>query len=374
MKFSVSSSILSSRLQALSKVISNKSTLPILDNFLFELSGNSLVITASDSENLMKASLLLDNCDGTGRFTIPSKTILDATRELPEQPLNFEVDLSTYSVKVNYLNGVYNLVAQSAEEYPPYKELTNLSGSITIPSNLLNTNLVRTLFATGQDELRPVMNGVYFDLTPEHLAIVATDGQKLVRNRISSIKTQAPTAFILPKKPATLLRNVLTKDESVVTINFDQRNAEIHFADGLLSCRLIEGRYPNYNSVIPQENPHRLTIDRKSLISALRRVLPFASSTQLVRLHIELGKLELSSEDLDFSTSAKETLVCDYDSTPMNIGFRGSLLTDVLNNLEGDDVIIGLADPSRAGVILPATPQVEDEEVLMLIMPALLND
>ncbi|MDD7462115.1 MAG: DNA polymerase III subunit beta [Prevotellaceae bacterium] len=374
MKFSVSSSILSSRLQALSKVISNKSTLPILDNFLFELSGNSLVITASDSENLMKTSLLLDNCDGTGRFTIPSKTILDATRELPEQPLNFEVDLSTYSVKVNYLNGVYNLVAQSAEEYPLYKELTNLSGSITIPSNLLNTNLVRTLFATGQDELRPVMNGVYFDLTPEHLAIVATDGQKLVRNRISSIKTQAPTAFILPKKPATLLRNVLTKDESVVTINFDQRNAEIHFADGLLSCRLIEGRYPNYNSVIPQENPHRLTIDRKSLISALRRVLPFASSTQLVRLHIELGKLELSSEDLDFSTSAKETLVCDYDSTPMNIGFRGSLLTDVLNNLEGDDVIIGLADPSRAGVILPATPQVEGEEVLMLIMPALLND
>lgn len=373
MKFSVSSSILSSRLQALSKVLSSKSTLPILDNFLFELSGNLLVITASDSENLMKASLQLDQCDGEGRFTIPSRTILDATRELPEQPLTFEVDLAKYTVKVHYLNGVYNFIAQSAEEYPQHKALADLSGSITIQSSVLSANLVRSLFATGQDELRPVMNGVYFDLTQEHLAIVASDGQKLVRNRITNIKTQAPTAFILPKKPAMLLRNVLAKDDSIVTINFDQRNAEIQFVDGFLSCRLIEGRYPNYNSVIPQENPHRITIDRKSLISALRRVLPFASTTQLVRLHVEMGKLELSSEDLDFSTSAKESLVCDYDSMTMNIGFRGSSLTDVLSNLESEDVVIVLADPSRAGVIFPAS-QPENEDVLMLIMPMLLND
>lgn len=374
MKFSISSSVLSSHLQVLAKVISNKNSLPILDNFLFELYNNVLTLTASDSENLMKSTLKLEQCDGEGRFTIPSRTILDATRELPEQPLWFEVDMSSFAVKVIYQNGVYNFTAQSAEEYPKHKDLTDLSGKIELSSTVLNNNIVRSLFATAQDELRPVMNGIYFDLTPENLSIVASDGHKLVRNRINNVKGEEATSFILPKKPATLLRNVLQKDESIVTIKFDQRNAEIQFTGGLLSCRLIEGRYPNYNSVIPQENPNHITIDRKALISVLRRVLPFASeSSQLIRFHVETGKLELSSEDLDFATSAKETLICDYNGMPMNIGFKGGSLTEVLGNLESEDVVIELADPSRAGIIIPAT-QPENEEVLMLIMPMLLND
>ena len=219
-----------------------------------------------------------------------------------------------------------------------------------------------------------VMNGVFFDLTAEGLAIVASDGHKLVRNRNFGIKSDMPTSFILPKKPATLLKNVLGKDGGDVVIKFDSRSAEIQFADGLLCCRLIEGRYPNYNSVIPQNNPNKMTIDRRSLIGALRRVLPFASeSSQLIRFHVETGKLELSSEDIDFATSAKENLTCEYSGQPMSIGFKGPSLTEILNNLESDEVVVELADPSRAGVIVPVT-QPENEDVLMLIMPMLLND
>ena len=215
---------------------------------------------------------------------------------------------------------------------------------------------------------------VDFDLTADGLAVVASDGHKLVRNKNFNIKSETPAAFILPKKPATLLKNVLGKEQEEVIIKFDDRTAEISFAEGVLTCRLIEGRYPNYNSVIPQGNPNQLTIDRRSLIGALKRVLPFASeSSQLVRFHLDAGRLELSSEDIDFATSAKEVVNCEYAGQAMNIGFKGSSLSEILNNLQGDEVIIELADPSRAGIILPAV-QPENEDVLMLIMPMLLND
>jgi DNA polymerase-3 subunit beta len=218
------------------------------------------------------------------------------------------------------------------------------------------------------------MNGIFFDLTSESLAVVASDGHKLVRNKNFAVKSDSPASFILPKKPATLLKNVLAKDGGDVVIKFNDRSAEITFAEGSLSCRLIDGRYPNYNSVIPQNNPNQLTIDRRSLMGALRRVLPFASeSSQLIRFHLEAGKLELSSEDIDFATSAKEVITCEYNGQSMNIGFKGSSLTEILNNLEGDEVVIELADPSRAGIIVPAE-QPENEDVLMLIMPMLLND
>lgn len=195
-----------------------------------------------------------------------------------------------------------------------------------------------------------------------------------MRNKNFEIKSDTPASFILPKKPATLLRTVLTKGEGDVVIKFDNRNAEIRYEGGSLSCRLIEGKYPNYNSVIPQDNPNQLNVDRKGLLGALRRVLPFASeSSQLIRLHLETGKLELSSEDVDFATSAKEQIVCDYTGQTMSIGFKGSSLTDILTNLDSDEVTIQLADPSRAGLIIPST-QPEHQEVLMLIMPMLLND
>ena len=239
---------------------------------------------------------------------------------------------------------------------------------------MLIDNISRSLFATANDELRPVMNGIYFDLTADALAIVASDGHKLVRNKNFTIKSDTPASFNLPKKPASLLKNILSKDGDDATIKFDDRSAEIQFSDGVMRCRLIDGRYPNYNSVIPTNNPCQVTVDRKALQSALRRVLPFASeSSQLIRFHIEMGRFEVSSEDIDFSTSAKEQLSCDYAGSPMSIGFKGSSLMEILGNLTSDNIILQLADPSRAGIIVPAE-QPENEDVLMLIMPMLLND
>ena len=374
MRFTLSSTALSSRLQTLARVINSKNSLPILDSFLFEVRNQQLFITASDSENVMRSVLSLDQVDGEGNFAVPNRTLLDAMKELPEQPLTFDIDLNTLTIKIIYQNGLYNFTAQSADEYPRVQPIPDGATVITIDSQTLADNISRSIFATAQDELRPVMNGIYFDLTPNSLNVVASDGHKLVRNKNFTIKSENPAAFILPKKPATLLKNVLGKDGGDVVIKFDDRSAEISFADGVLFCRLIEGRYPNYNSVIPQNNPNQLNIDRRSLIGALKRVLPFASeSSQLIRFHLEAGKLELSSEDIDFATSAKEVVTCEYAGQSMNIGFKGSSLSEILNNLQGDEVQIELADPSRAGIIVPAQ-QPENEDVLMLIMPMLLND
>lgn len=374
MRFTVSSTALSSKLQALSKVINSKNSMPILECFLFEINGQQLSITASDGENVMKSTIALDAADADARFAVPSATVLEAMRELPEQPLQFDVDLNSKNIIIHYQNGVYNFTAQNADEYPLVQPISGDSRTINLSCELLSENLNRTLFATGQDELRPVMNGVYFDLTSEGLAIVASDGHKLVRNINFNIKTDQPAAFILPKKPATLLKNILGKDAGDVTIKFNERNVEITFTDTVLNSRLIEGRYPNYNSVIPKNNPNRLTIDRKVFISALRRVLPFASeSSQQIRLTLEMGLMKLSSQDIDFSTSAEEKLTCDYTGQNMSIGFKGSSLTEILTNLDCENVDLLLADPSRAGIIVPSQ-QKEGEDVLMLIMPMLLND
>ncbi len=374
MRITLSSSALSSRLGILSKVINSKNGMPILDCFLFEVANSQLTITASDSENVLQTTMPLDYAEGEGKFAVNNRTILDAVKELPEQPLTINVETSTYIIKVIYQNGIYNFTAQNADEYPIVQRMSEGCTSLVLPSITLAESISRALFATAQEELRPVMNGIYFDLTPEALAFVASDGHKLVRNKNYKIQTEQPRSFIMPKKPATLLKNILGKDESDVIIRFDDRNAEIIFTDSVLSCRLIEGRYPNYNSVIPQDNPYQLTVDRKMLLGALRRVLPFASeSSQLVRLHIENGKIEVSSEDIDFSTSAKEEITCDYTGKSMNIGFKGPSLTEILNNLSSEEVTLELADPSRPCLILPAE-QPDGEDILMLIMPMLLND
>ena len=374
MEFTLSSTALSSRLQTLAKVISGKNSLPILDSFLFNVNNGQLTLTTSDSENMMQTSLALDSQEGEGSFALQSQTILDAMRELPEQPLRFSVDLALATITISYQGGEYNFTTLNADEYPRMQPMPENVNVITIDAGVLASSLNRSIFATAQDELRPVMNGIYFDLTPDALAIVASDGHKLVRNKNFAINSETPASFILPKKPANLLKNIFGKDGGDVVIKSDERNAEIHFADGLLVCRLIEGRYPNYNSVIPQSNPNQLTIDRRLLLSALRRVLPFGSkSSQLVKFKLAAGSLELSSEDIDYATKAHETLACDYAGQNMSIGFKGSSLTEILSNLDGDQVNIELADPSRAGIIVPVE-QPENEDVLMLLMPMLLSD
>ena len=375
MRFTVSSSALSSKLNMLAKVIGSKNSLPILDCFLFQVANGEMSITASDSDNVIKSTLALTDHDGEGEFCVPNRVILDALKELPEQPLHFDVDAAgeAIAIKIVYQNGLYNFTGQSAEEYPRTQSMTDACTTVSLPTEMLINNISRSLFATANDELRPVMNGIYFDLTADALAIVASDGHKLVRSKNFTIKSESPSAFNLPKKPSSLLKNILSKDGDDAIIKFDDRSAEIQFTDGVMRCRLIDGRYPNYNSVIPN-NPNEVTVDRRGLQSALRRVLPFASeSSQLIRFHIESGRFEVSSEDIDFSTSAKEQLSCEYNGSPISIGFKGSSLMEILGNINSDNIIIQLADPSRAGIIVPAE-QPENEDILMLIMPMLLND
>jgi DNA polymerase-3 subunit beta len=375
MRFTLSSSALSTKLGILSKVINTKNSLSILDSYLFEIRGGQLIITASDNANMMKCYVALSDYEGEGAFCIPNRIIQAAVKELPEQPLTFEVSSPDNSVKVIYQNGSYRVAGQSADDYPNLQPIENDVTEISIPASTLASNIQRTMFATANDELRMVMNGLYFDLREDSLNIVASDGHKMVRNMIFSCKSTNPSSFILPKKPAGLLRSVLDlNDETEIIIRFNNNNAEIKFPDGILSCRLIEGRYPNYSSVIPTDNPNVVSIDRKGMMSALRRVLPFASeSTQLVKLRLSPNNLELSSEDLDFATAAHEDLVCDYNGAQMSIGFKGSAVFDILNNLSSDNVTIELGDPSRAGVIRPAE-QPENEDILMLIMPMLLSE
>ena len=375
MTFTLSSSVLSSKLGILAKVINSKNSLSILDSFLFSVDGETLTVTASDNNNMMKCFIPLTNASGQGAFCVSNKLILNAVKELAEQPLTFEVDDNINGIKIGYQNGSYSIMGQSADEYPNMQQINDGYTETQISASALANNIQRTLFATANDELRMVMNGIYFDLKEDCLNLVASDGHKMVRNMLFECKASVPASFILPKKPAGLLRSVLsTDDETPVTIKFNNNNAEITFPDGLLSCRLIEGRYPNYASVIPTDNPNIVTVDRKALISALRRVLPFASeSTQLIKLRLEMNSLQLNAEDIDFATSAYEDVICEYGGVPMSIGFKGSALTEILNNLSSDDVVIELADPSRAGVIRPSE-QPENEDVLMLIMPMLLND
>jgi DNA polymerase-3 subunit beta len=374
MKFTVSSTALSSKLVALSRVINSKNAMPILGDFVFDVNGSTLNLTASDGENTMQTTVELTDNEGEGRFAIGNHDILEAMKGFSEQPISFEVDQQTNLVKINYQNGLFSLPIENADEYPVAQSVSDGATQIVISNQMLNENINRSIFATAQDELRPVMNGIYFDLTPDCLAVVASDGHKLVRNKVYTVKSDQPASFILPKKPATLLKNLLGKDGGDVIIRFDERNAEINYGDGTIKCRLIEGRYPNYNSVIPQNNPNEICIDRNGLLAALRRVQPFANdSSNLIRFHVEGNTLQLDAEDYDFSKTATERIGCEYSGQSMSIGFKGSSFIEILSNFDCSEVIIQLADPSRAGLVLPSE-QPENQDVLMLMMPMLIND
>ena len=373
MRFTLSSTALSSKLSALSKVINSKNALPILGDFVFEIKDNILYLTASDSENVMKSQLDLTESDGYCKFAISNNFLLEAVKGFSEQPITFDVNQEQNIVKISYQNGLFSLPIENADDFPMAQPINEFANTITIPNALLAENISRTIFATAQDELRPVMNGIYFDVNPDCLAIVASDGHKLVRNKIFTITSDQPASFILPKKPANLLKNLLGKDGGDVVIRFDERNAEINYGDGTLQCRLIEGRFPNYNSVIPQSNPNEIRVDRLQLLSALRRVQPFSNdSSNLIRFRVDGSTLQLDAEDYDFSKTATERMTCEYNGNTMSIGFKGSAFIEILSNFDCSDVLIRLADPSRAGIVLPSE-QPENQDVLMLMMPMLIN-
>lgn len=374
MKFDVSSTALLSRLQSISKVIASKNSLPILDSFLFDMEGNKLTITASDAETRMVTSVEVMNVEGAGKFAVTAKILLEPLKELPEQPLHFDINDDNLAIDVHFENGQYNFIGQPGDTYPQQKPLNETNTSILLNAQTLLNGINRSLFATADDELRPVMNGVYFDIQEDSLTFVASDGHKLVRLRNLSVKSAAQAAFILPKKPANLLRNVLAKETEQVEIKFDDNNAYVTSPNVEMVCRLIEGRYPNYNSVIPQENPFKVTIDRISFLNALKRVSVFSNeASSLVKLHMTENQMIISAQDIDFSISAEEKINCQYDGEELKIGFKATFLVEILSNIASEEVVVALADPSRAGVIVPIENE-ENEEALMLLMPMMLNE
>jgi DNA polymerase-3 subunit beta len=374
MKFVVSCNLLLSHLQTIGRVIASKNSIPVLDCFLFELKGNKLIITAADTETRMITVIEVNDVIGEGIFAILSKNLLESLKELPEQPITFDINDENLEMFIYYQNGKYNFVAQRGEEYPQPKLLREGAAKLIIPSNVFYSGISRALFATADDELRPVMNGVYLDITTEDITFVASDGHKLVRCKSFAAKGEERSSFILPKKPANLLKSALPKESGEVTIGFDDSNAYITLEHFVIVSRLIEGRYPNYNAVIPTDNPYKVTIDRLALLNALKRVSVFSNLTSsLVKLSISSGSILISAQDIDFSTAAEETVSCVYDGVEMSIGFKGTYLIEILNNIPSSEVILELADPSRAGLILPIENE-ENEDLLMLLMPMMLND
>lgn len=374
MRFVVSSTALLSHLQAISKVINSKNTLPILDCFLLDLQGTTLSLTAADSETRLVTSIEVNEAEGSGKFAVNAKNLLDPLKELPEQPLTFEINNESLETFIYFHNGKYNFIGQNGDDYPQPKELKDSAVSLNIDPQVLLSGINRTLFASADDELRPVMNGIYFDITSEDLTFVASDGHKLVRCKTLSAKGAERASFILPKKPANLLKTILPKESQTVEIQFDENNAYIKMSSYTMTCRFIEGRYPNYNSVIPQNNTNKVVLDRLSFLNALKRVSVFSNqASNLVRLQLSDNSIVVSAQDIDFSTAAEETIPCEYAGTAMNIGFKSSFLIDILNNISASDVSLELSDPSRAGLIIP-TENDEKEDLLMLLMPMMLND
>lgn len=375
MKFVASSTDLLSHLQAISRVISSKNTLPILDNFLFELKGNDLVITASDLESTMITTMSLENAEGEGVVAIPARILTDTLKEFPEQPLTFQINTDSLGVDLISENGKYSIVGKPGIDFPQLPEIKDDSANnVDFTSEQLLIGINRTIFATADDELRPVMNGIFVELGTENVTFVSSDAHKLVRYKRLDAKADQSASFILPKKPANLLKNILQKDSSEVKVSFDDKNAIFTLPKYRLICRLVEGNYPGYEAVIPKDNPNKLIIDRLELYNTLRRVSVYSNqASNLVKLELKPNELIISAQDIDYSISAVEKLNCQYGGDPMEIGFKSVFLIELLSNINSEQVVLELSDPTRAGLLLPNESDQEDEDLLMLLMPMMIN-
>ncbi len=374
MKFIVSSLKLLKNLQALSGVIGSKNTLPILDDFLFQLTENELKITTSDLDVTMTVSMVPDMVDGTGEVTIPARLLLEIMKNFPDVPITIAVDNSTLAVELIAGEGRYKLAGHKSDEFPQLPVMADTS-VWEIPADVLAKGFEKTVFATGVDEIRPIMSGVLMEMTENFLTFVATDAHKLVRYRRMDVKSDVVASFIMPKKPINQLKNILaTLSDEPVRIEFNKTNASFVFGDYVLICRLIEGRYPNYDAVIPKQNPNQLIIDRQTFLSAIRRVAVFSSkATHQVRFRIAGQELTLTAEDIDFYNEAKERLSCSYQGDDMEIGFNSRFLQEMLANFDSEMVKIEMSAPNRAGIITPNENENENEDLLMLLMPVMLN-
>lgn len=374
MKFVISSSVLSSRLMTIGRVIVQKNTIPILDCFCFDIQGTTLTITASDNDTTLTAKAELNECDSDVRFAVNAKTLQDAIKEIPDQPLECYLNTESYELTVEYQNGQYKLMGQSAEEYPTPAISDETRLEFDLECQKLVPSITRCMIAAANDTLRPQLNTICFDIHSQEVSLVSSNGNQLALTKLAMPELNAEGSYLLGTRPASLLKGMLAKAEGNVHFSLGQRTAIVHTEEYSLTSRLVEGRFPNYRSVIPQDNPNIVTVNRMALVSALRRVLVFANAQAvLVKFRLGPNTMNISSQDIDFGKSAEENMLCDYMGAPMRIAFKGSVLLDLINNIEGDDITLKLSDPSRAGLIVPAK-QKEGEEVLMLIMPSVFND
>jgi len=376
MNFVVSSTSLLSHLQAISKVISSKNTMPILDSIVFDVKNDKIIATASDLETTLSTEIVPDSVSEEGKIAIPAKILLDIVKEFPEQPLSFNINLNTFGVKILSDKGEFSLVGQDADEFPDTNvEEEEASVKLNTTCSLLLDGINKTLFATANDELRPVMNCILVEVGNENLNFVASDAHKLVRyKRFDGRAEIEDNSFILPKKPSTLLKNILGKKDTPVSISFTSKRAVFCFGSYSLSCKLVEGKFPNYNSVIPQNNPNKIIIDRADLQNTLRRVSVVSNpASNLVKFEISQDQLIVSAQDVDFSTAGHETLACQYEGADLAIGFKSAFLLEILNNIDASNIIIELSDPTRPGLFLPYDSDNADEDVLMLLMPMMIN-
>lgn len=360
------------QLQVLGGIINNNNTLPILDNFLFNLNNNDLTVSASDLETTISSKLEVESTD-IGKVCIPAKLLLETLKTFPEQPLTFTVE-DNNTIEISSNHGKYALAYANAEDFPNVVELKDPSATV-IQGDVLATAISKTIFASGNDDLRPVMSGVFFQFSTENLIFVATDAHKLVKYTRDDISASQTAEFIMPKKPLNLLKSILGGSEDDVTIEYNESNAKFSFDNTEMICRLIDGKYPNYEAVIPKENPNKLLIDRNQFLNSVRRVSIFSSkSTHQIRLKIAGAELNISAEDIDYSNKAEERLTCDYQGDDMQIGFNSRFLTEMLNNLTSDEVSLEMSLPNRAGILTPVDGLDDGETVTMLVMPVMLNN
>jgi DNA polymerase-3 subunit beta len=372
MKFIVSSTYLLKQLQVLGGVINNSNTLPILDNFLFDLKQNKLTVSASDLETTMSAVLEVDS-NTEGVIAVPARLLLETLKTFPEQPLTFVVE-DNNTVEISSNHGKYALAYADGAEFPKSVELANPS-STSIMGDILATAINKTIFAAGNDDLRPVMSGVFFQFSTENLTFVATDAHKLVKYQRRDVAATEVAEFIMPKKPLNLLKGILAGSEEEVKVEYNENNAKFIFDNSVLICRLIDGKYPNYEAVIPKENPNKLSISRNQFLSSVRRVSIFSNkTTHQIRLKIAGAELNISAEDIDYSNKAEERLTCSYQGDDMQIGFNSRFLVEMLSNLSAEEVSLEMSLPNRAGILTPADGLDEGEHVTMLVMPVMLNN
>ncbi|SHN03908.1 DNA polymerase III subunit beta [Polaribacter sp. KT 15] len=371
MKFIVSSSQLLKQLQVLGGVINSNNTLPILDNFLFELSENELKVSASDLETTMSSVVEVES-ESSGSIAVSARLLLDTLKTFPNQPLTFKTE-GDNTIEISSDQGKYDMAYFGGDEFPKAVSLPSPSKTV-VPANILGTAISKTIFAAGNDDLRPVMSGVFFQFSSQSLTFVATDAHKLVKYSRTDVTADQTAEFIMPKKPLNLLKGILGGSESDVTIEYNDANAKFTFDNVVLVCRLIDGKYPNYEAVIPKENPNKLTVDRASFLNSVRRVSIFSSkTTHQIRLKMAGTELNISAEDLDFANKADERLSCDYQGDDMQIGFNSRFLSEMLNNLSSNEVLIEMSLPNRAGILTPIDGTDEGEQVTMLVMPVMLN-